>query len=171
MTDDYALNIEQIRKYLPHRPPFLLVDRILEIHTTGSLDHLMSHDKVGTKVIGLKNVSYNEPHFKGHFPEYSIMPGVLVIEAMAQTASFSIYPQVMRRPANASKQVQCFLVGVDNTRFRRPVIPGDQLRMETTVTKTRGKLWAFNCFATVNGIKVAEADIMANWLLDTGEST
>ena len=164
MTENpYSLNIEQIKGYLPHRAPFLLVDRILEIHPSGSLQDLSHNGKVGTRVIGIKNVSFNEPHFQGHFPEYAIMPGVLVIEAMAQTACFSIYPQ-MQATLNAPKQVQCLLVGVDNVRFRKPIVPGDQLRIESLVTKARGKVWAFHCEVSVDGSKIAEADILANWI-------
>ena len=169
MTENpYCLNIEQIKGYLPHRPPFLLVDRVLEIHPSGDIRDLSHREKVGTRVVALKNVSFNEPHFQGHFPEYAIMPGVLVIEAMAQTACFSIYPQ-MQMAVDKPKQVQCLLVGVDNVRFRRPTVPGDQLRIESLVTKARGRVWAFHCEVSVDGNKIAEADILANWL--TGLTT
>jgi 3-hydroxyacyl-[acyl-carrier-protein] dehydratase len=156
----YRLNVDQIRAYLPHRQPFLLVDRILEIHPKGDLDDLTwNESKAGIRVVAVKNVSYNEPCFQGHFPSFSILPGVLIIESMAQVASFSLYPYLKE---GVAKEFQCILVGVDGARFRRPVTPGDTLRIETTVTKCRGKLWAFRAEATVDGQKVAEADILAN---------
>jgi 3-hydroxyacyl-[acyl-carrier-protein] dehydratase len=167
----YRLNIEQIRKFLPHRQPFLLVDRVLEIHPTGDVGDLSSNGKVGTRVVAIKNVSYNEAFFQGHFPEFSILPGVMIIEIMAQAASFSLYPNLMadtgRGGEGLSKDFQCILVGVDSARFRKPVVPGDTLRIETTVTKCRGRLWAFSCVALVDGQKVAEAEIMANLIANS----
>lgn len=167
----FRLNIDQIRKFLPHRAPFLLVDRVLEIHPGGDVKDPSPAGKVGTKVVAIKNVTYNEPFFQGHFPEYAIVPGVLLLEIMAQTASFSVYPYMAAMPEGVeilAKNFQCIFVGVDNARFRRPVVPGDTLRIETTVTKCRGRLWAFNCVASVDGQRVAEADIMAN-LLSNGD--
>lgn len=162
----YHLNIDQIRKFLPHRAPFLLVDRVLEIHPTGNLDVLeAAPDKVGTRVVALKNVSFNEPFFPGHFPDFSIMPGVLIVEAMAQTASFSVYPYMERDLERLASQFQCILVGVDGARFRRPVIPGDSIRIESTVIRARGRLWSFKVEATVDGQKAAEAEILANLVL------
>ncbi len=162
MPAPYRLNIDQIRRYLPHASPFLLVDRILEIHPTGDLDDLSPQTKPGIKVIGQKNISYNEPYFQGHFPTFSILPGVLIIETMAQVASFSLYPYLERDLEKLAREFQCILVGVDGVRFRKPVIPGDCLKIESVVTKCRGKLWAFRCEATVDGQRVAEADILAN---------
>ena len=92
------------------------------------------------------------------------MPGVLILEAMAQTACFSLYPFFEVNPDKA-RDFQCFLIGVDSARFRRPVVPGDALRVETEVTKCRGKLWAFQCNVTVDGQRVAEAEILANLIL------
>lgn len=158
----YYLGIDEIRKFLPHRSPFLLVDRILEIQTNGSLTRSSHQEKVGIKVVGIKNVSYNEPYFQGHFPSFSIVPGVLLIESMAQVASFSLYPYMAQDPDRLSRDFQCILVGVDGARFRKPVVPGDTVRIETVVTKCRGKLWAFKCQALVDGQLVAEADILAN---------
>jgi 3-hydroxyacyl-[acyl-carrier-protein] dehydratase len=162
----YLLNVDQIQKYLPHRAPFLLVDRVLEIHPTGDLSDLGPGNKVGTRVSALKNLSFNEPFFQGHFPGFAIMPGVLLIETMAQTASFSLYPYFLHNSggdiARLARSFQCILVGVDSARFRRPAVPGDTLRVETTVTKCRGKLWGFQCTISVDGQRVADADIMAN---------
>jgi 3-hydroxyacyl-[acyl-carrier-protein] dehydratase len=168
----YRLSVDQIQKYLPHRAPFLLVDRVLEIHPTGDLTDLSPNNKVGTRVVALKNVSFNEPYFQGHFPGFAIMPGVLLIEIMAQAASFSLYPyfanQAGGKIEHMARNFQCILVGVDSARFRRPVVPGDTLRIETTVTKCRGRLWAFQCVISVDGQRVAEADIMANLIANAG---
>lgn len=170
----YRLNVDQIKKFLPHRAPFLLVDRILEIHPTGDLSDVSHNGKVGTRVVALKNVSYNEPYFQGHFPGYAIMPGVLLLETMAQAASFSLYPYLANQPEGVgmmAKNFQCIFVGVDGARFRRPVVPGDTVRIETQVTKCRGRLWAFECVALVDGQKVAEADIMANLIANADSSS
>lgn len=158
----YRLNIEQVKKFLPHRAPFLLVDRILEIHPSGDPQTATHQEKVGTKTIGIKAVSFNEPFFPGHFPDLSIFPGVLIIETMAQVSSFCMYPYLEKELETFSENFQCILVGVDNARFRRPVIPGDVMRVETVVTRCRGKLWGFHCTVSVDGQIVAEADLMAN---------
>jgi 3-hydroxyacyl-[acyl-carrier-protein] dehydratase len=167
----YPLNINQIQQFLPHRAPFLLVDRILEIHPVGNPDLPPPAAGIGTRVVGLKNVSFNEPYFQGHFPGYAILPGVLVIETMAQVASFSVYPSMIQDLARLSRDFQCILVGVDGARFRRPVHPGDTLRIETVVSKCRGKLWAFQCTATVDGQKVAEAEILANLVTSSAQES
>jgi 3-hydroxyacyl-[acyl-carrier-protein] dehydratase len=171
MTEkSYRLNIEEIRRFLPHRAPFLLVDRILEIQIKGGALDLTPQNMLGSKVVGIKNVSFNEPYFQGHFPSFSIVPGVMIIESMAQVASFSLYPAMLKDIDRLSRDFQCILVGVDSARFRKPVVPGDTLRIETEVTKCRGKLWAFKCTASVDGQLVAEADILAN-LIANGAST
>jgi 3-hydroxyacyl-[acyl-carrier-protein] dehydratase len=150
----FKLDINQIQKYLPHRTPFLLIDKVLEIHAT--------QDQVGSKVVSVKNVTFNEPFMQGHFPGFAIMPGVLIIEAMAQTAGMTLYPQAVKDLENFTKGFKLILVGVNSARFRKPVIPGDALKIETVVDKVRGKLWMFDCTATVDGERVAEAEIMAN---------
>jgi len=169
MENQYCLNMNQMQKFLPHRAPFLLVDRVLEIHPVGDLELPPPVAQVGTKVVAIKNVSYNEPFFQGHFPDYAIMPGVLILESMAQTASFSVYPSLMRDGGRFVRDFQCILIGVDGARFRKPVVPGDTLRIETEVVKCRGRLWAFQCSASVDGQKVAEAEIMANLLATSKE--
>jgi 3-hydroxyacyl-[acyl-carrier-protein] dehydratase len=137
---------------------------VLEIHPTGKLGDLSSlEDKVGTKVVAIKNISYSEPVFQGHFPDFSIFPGVMIVEAMAQASSFSVYPHLKANPA---QKFQTILVGVDQARFRRPVIPGDTLRIETEAVKCRGRLWVFHCQASVDGSRAAEAQIMANLVLE-----
>jgi 3-hydroxymyristoyl/3-hydroxydecanoyl-(acyl carrier protein) dehydratase len=144
------------------------VDRVLDIQPVGDLTNLaFDSSKVGVKVQALKSVSYNEPFFQGHFPQFSIMPGVLIIEAMAQASSFSIYPYIEHDVERISRDFQCILVGVDGVRFRKPVVPGDALHIETEVVKCRGKLWSFKCQGIVDGQRVAEAEILANLMLKT----
>jgi len=157
---EYYLEQREIQKFLPHRPPFLLVDRILSITSPNPVDDLPK-SKLGIKVVGIKNVSMNEPHFMGHFPEFAIMPGVLILEAMAQVASFSLYPAMNGQKVSGSR-FQVVLVGVDQARFRVPVTPGDTLRIETEVAGCRTFLWSFLCKAFVGEKLVAEAKIMAN---------
>jgi 3-hydroxyacyl-[acyl-carrier-protein] dehydratase len=138
------IEIKEIMAILPHAYPFLLVDRIVEIEP-------------GKRVVGIKNVTYNEPFFPGHFPGRPIMPGVLIIEAMAQTAGVLIFnslPQEDRKKA-------VFFLGIDNVRFRKPVIPGDQLRMELEITRHRQSIWGVKGKALVDGKVVAEGDLMA----------
>ncbi len=160
----YCLGIEQILKFLPHRAPFLLVDRILEIHPSGPLDDLSPQGKIGTKVVGLKNATFNEPFFPGHFPGFPIFPGVLLVEVMAQVSSFASYPYLLaKKGPNGVGDLQCLLLGVDDVRFRRPVVPGDTLRVESTVSRCRGSLWTFDCKVMVEGKVVADGQIMANF--------
>ena len=136
-----SLDINQIRQILPHRYPMLLVDRILELDAT--------------RCVGIKNISINEPCFDGHFPDFPVMPGVLIIEAMAQTAGVLVLSNI---PDRASKLV--FLASIDNARFRKPVLPGDQLRLEITILKSKASVAKIAARATVNGVLVAEADLM-----------
>ena len=138
------IEIKEIMAILPHAYPFLLVDRIVEIEP-------------GKRVVGIKNVTYNEPFFPGHFPGRPIMPGVLIIEAMAQTAGVLVFNSLPEGDRN--KQV--FFLGVDNARFRKPVIPGDQLRMELEITRHRQSIWGFKGKALVDGNLVAEGDLLA----------
>lgn len=167
------LSNEEVRAFLPHRFPFLFVDKILEIQPPAGarpidLKKIEAHsfrDCVGTRVVGLKNVTYSEPFFPGHFPARAIMPGVLIIETMAQVASFSLYPWAVHELGEFGAGFQCLLVGVNEARFRRPVAPGDTLRVETEVTRLRGSLWIFSCGAFVEDQKVAEAEVLANLIL------
>jgi 3-hydroxyacyl-[acyl-carrier-protein] dehydratase len=130
-----------IQKVLPHRPPFLMVDAIVEIERL-------------KRIVGLKSVSINENYFQGHFPGKPIMPGVLIIEGMAQTGGLLLLLEV---PDRDNKLL--YFAAVDEARFRRPVVPGDQLRMEVTVLKWRGKFCKLQGVATVNGDVVAEATL------------
>jgi len=135
-----ALNIEEIRDILPHRYPFLLVDRIVEMEPE--------------RIVGIKNVSVNEPFFVGHFPEYPVMPGVLIVEAMAQVAGVLVLSQIADR-----KNKLVLLAGVDSARFRNPVRPGDQLRIEMKLIKRKATLAKMTGIATVDGATVAEAEM------------
>ncbi len=159
----YQLSVDQIQRFLPHRFPFLMVDKIVEILPVGDLGNFtFDSSKVGIKVKAHKAVAFNEPWFQGHFPGFAIMPGVMILEAMAQAASFSIYPYMKDDPSRITRNFEVVLVGVDSVRFRRPVVPGDLLILKSEVSRVRGKLWGFNCSAEVNGQKVAEAEILAN---------
>ncbi|HWO02451.1 MAG TPA: 3-hydroxyacyl-ACP dehydratase FabZ [Blastocatellia bacterium] len=135
------LDITQIQAILPHRYPFLLVDRIIEY-------------ELGKRVVGIKNVTLNEPFFAGHFPGAPVMPGVLIVEAMAQTAGVMMLANL---PDRESKLV--FFTGIDAAKFRRPVVPGDQLRLELTVQRLRPRYIKLRGEAYVDGELVAEAEI------------
>jgi 3-hydroxyacyl-[acyl-carrier-protein] dehydratase len=135
------LEISEIRKILPHRYPFLLVDRIVELEEE--------------RIVGIKNVTVNEPFFPGHFPDFPVMPGVLIVEAMAQTAGVLVLARI---PDRDSKLV--FLVAIENARFRKPVVPGDTLRIEMSVIKRRSNVAKMAGRATVDGVVVAEAEVM-----------
>jgi 3-hydroxyacyl-[acyl-carrier-protein] dehydratase len=135
------LEINEIRRILPHRYPMLLVDRIIELEAE--------------RIVGIKNVTANEPFFSGHFPDFPVMPGVLIVEAMAQTAGVLVLNSI---PDRASKLV--LLVAIENAKFRRPVVPGDQLRIEMTVLKRKITVAKMAGRATVDGLVVAEAEMM-----------
>ncbi len=134
--------IRDILDYLPHRYPFLLIDRIVEYEAK-------------TRIVGLKNVTVNEPFFQGHFPGVPIMPGVLIIEAMAQAGGFLVFKTL---PDKDQKLV--FLMGVDKARFRRPVRPGDQLLIEMAVDRVKARVGKLNGKAWVNGNLAAEAEVL-----------
>ncbi len=150
----------QVLNYLPHRNPFLFVDRILEV-TVPMKDGKM--EPIGVKVVGLKNATVNEPYFAGHFPGLPITPGVVILETMAQICSFGVMPWV--KTDDTLKVLSSFslrLAGVDNARFRKPLVPGDTLTVKGEVTKHRGPIWAFHCTGEVDGHLIAEADILAS---------
>jgi 3-hydroxyacyl-[acyl-carrier-protein] dehydratase len=135
------MNINEIMQHLPHRYPFLLVDRIIDIQP-------------GKGITGLKNVTFNEPFFQGHFPGQPIMPGVLIIEAMAQVAGIAAFSSGMEGKA-------VYFMSIEKAKFRRPVVPGDQLRLEIKVLQHRGNVWKFSGAATVDGKLASEADFTA----------
>lgn len=140
---DQVLDINKIMSLLPHRYPFLLIDRILEWESA-------------KRIIGIKNVTINEPFFQGHFPGHPIMPGVLLIEAMAQTAGVL----ALMSTAEPEKKVLYFM-SIDKAKFRKPVVPGDQVRFEMEIIKTRGSIHSFKGVAKVGTVVVAEAEMMA----------
>jgi 3-hydroxyacyl-[acyl-carrier-protein] dehydratase len=140
------MDINQIREYLPHRYPFLLVDRVVDL------------DVADTKTIrAYKNVSINEPFFNGHFPEHPIMPGVLIIEAMAQAAGILGFKMLDVKPADGTLY---YFVGSDKLRFRQPVTPGDQLILEARFISSKRSIWKFACRASVDGKEVCSAEII-----------
>ena len=136
------MDIKEIQKFLPHRYPFLLVDRIIEIEP-------------GTKAIGIKNVTFNEGFFQGHFPGQPIMPGVLIIEAMAQVGGLLAFFSGV----NVGKTV--YFMSIEKAKFRKPVVPGDQLRLEINVLHQRGNVWKFSGNAIVEEKVAAEAEFTA----------
>lgn len=141
---DRTISIERIMEMIPHRYPFLLIDRIIDFEPH-------------TYAVGLKNVSVNELHFTGHFPGKPVMPGVLIIEAMAQTSAVLVV-QSLGKEAEGKL---VYFMSIDETRFRKPVVPGDSLHVRVDKQHSRRNVWRFACIATVNGVKVAEAVISA----------
>ena len=139
------LNINEVMDFLPHRYPFLMIDRILEFEA----------DK---RIVGMKNVTINEPFFQGHFPGHPIMPGVLLLEAMAQTGG--VMALMSLTPEEAKKKVLYFM-SIDKAKFRKPVTPGDQVRFELIMIRSRGTIKSFKATATVDGVVVAESEMMA----------
>lgn len=140
------LDINEIMKILPHRYPFLMVDRIVE------LEH-------GTRCVGIKNVTINEPFFQGHFPGHPVMPGVLIVEAMAQVAGIMAY---LASDEETKKKVTYFM-SIDNVKFRKPVFPGDQLRIEIDTTMCRRGIWGVNGKVYVGETLVTEAALKATF--------
>ena len=139
-----VLEVEELMQLLPHRYPFLLIDRLVDI-------------KPNVGAVGIKNVSYGEPFFQGHFPQKPVMPGVLIVEAMAQaSAAYVAYTEEL----DVEGKIILFM-GVDRARFRKPVIPGDQLRIAVRTAHRRAPVWRFEGVATVDGVKVADAKYSA----------
>ncbi len=138
------MDIHQVLEYLPQRFPILMIDRVLECEP-------------GKRILALKNVSANEPYFPGHFPRRPVMPGVLILEAMAQAAAILAFRTLGTRPDENSVY---YYAGIDNARFKRVVEPGDQLRIEVLVLGTKRGVWKFGCAARVGDVLAAQADIL-----------
>lgn len=139
------MDIYEILKCLPHRYPIILVDRVLEL------------DETAKRIVALKNVSINEPVFSGHFPHYPVMPGVLIIEALAQAAAILSYKVAVQEPSSDSIY---YFAGIDGARFKRPVCPGDQLRLEVAMTREMRGVAKFDAKALVDGQVAAEAELL-----------
>ncbi|MCS6764711.1 MAG: 3-hydroxyacyl-ACP dehydratase FabZ [Candidatus Protistobacter heckmanni] len=137
------IDIHQIIKLLPHRYPMLLVDRVLELEPR-------------QHIVALKNVTINEPYFTGHYPDHPVMPGVLILEALAQTAALLTFYEQSEELKNAL----CYFVGIDGARFKRPVGPGDQLILHASVERYMRGMWKFKAHATVDGQIASEAELM-----------
>ena len=137
------MEISEVREYLPHRYPFLLVDRVIELNP-------------GESIVAIKNVTINEPFFNGHFPELPVMPGVLIVEAMAQAAGVLGFKTLNKKPADGSLYL---FAGADNVKFKRQVVPGDQLTLKVNYVSDRRNIWKFECKAFVEDQLAATASI------------
>ncbi len=144
MTKPTIINIEKIIKSLPHRYPILLVDKVVEL-------------EVGKKIVAIKNVTFNEPHFLGHFPDHPIMPGVLIIEALAQAGAL----MVTSAPDFKAEDKLVYFMSIDGAKFRKPVVPGDVLELHVEAVQNRGAVWKLSATAIVDGQKVSEAQLSA----------
>ena len=143
MTQDTSMNINEILDHLPHRYPSVLVDKVLSY-------------EIGKKIEAVKNVTINEPFFPGHFPHYPVMPGILIIEAMAQAAAILSFKTMNDKPNDHSVY---YFAGVDNARFKKPVVPGDQLNLTVSIEKRIKGFWKYKGIALVENNVVAEANI------------
>ena len=139
-----SMDIRQVLEYLPHRYPFLLIDRVVSCEP-------------GKKIVALKNVTINEPFFSGHFPHHPVMPGVLIIEALAQAAAILSFRTMSHKADDRSVY---YFVGIDQARFKRPVGPGDTLMLEVELKRHARSMWIFNCTAKVNDALATEAELM-----------
>ena len=144
MTNKIEMNISEILSHLPHRYPFVLVDRVISIEP-------------GKTITALKNVTINEPFFPGHFPHHPVMPGVLIVEALAQAAAILSFKTDNQMPTDDSVY---YFAGIDKARFKKPVGPGDQLILEANISRILKGIWQYSCRALVDDVVVAEANIM-----------
>ena len=146
MNKGLILDIKDILAILPHRYPFLLVDKVIDL-------------QMGASIVGIKNVTFNEPHFAGHFPAIPVMPGVMIVEAMAQVSAILVAKSL---ESTSSGNIP-YLVGIDRARFRKSVIPGDVLELSASVARNKSGIWILDALAKVEGGVVAEASIMATF--------
>jgi 3-hydroxyacyl-[acyl-carrier-protein] dehydratase len=140
-----SMDINEIMAYLPHRPPFLLVDRVIFLEP-------------GKSITALKNITMNEPFFTGHFPSHPVMPGVLILEALAQAAALLSFKTVGNAP---DSNAIVYFAGIDGARFKKPVMPGDQLVLHAEILRNLKGIWKYATYAEVDGQRVAEAEMMA----------
>ena len=138
------MNIQDVKNYLPHRYPFLLIDRVLNI-------------EIGKSIVAIKNVTFNEPQFTGHFPAQPIMPGVMIVEALAQATGILAFKSEVGKPIDGQIYM---LVGIDKVRFKRMVEPGDQLLLEVDIMTVKRGIWKFKCRASVDDQTVTTAELM-----------
>lgn len=143
-TEEITIDIKRVMEMIPHRYPFLLIDRIVECEP-------------GVRAVGLKNVTLNEPHFQGHFPGHPVMPGVLIIESMAQTAAL----MMIQRMGEKAEGKIVYFISIDEARFRKPVVPGDSMYIHVEKLHERANVWKFKAQAKVNGAVCAEATYSA----------
>ncbi len=143
-TATTLMDIHQVLKYLPHRYPFLLVDRVRELVP-------------GERIVAIKNVTINEPFFPGHFPHYPVMPGVLIVEAMAQAAAILSFKTMNTLPDENSVY---YFAGIDGVRFKKPVSAGDQIELEVSITANKRGIWKYSAVARVDGAVAAEAELI-----------
>jgi 3-hydroxyacyl-[acyl-carrier-protein] dehydratase len=144
MSEPMTLNIEEIMRQLPHRYPFLMIDRVLDLVP-------------GERIVALKNVTFNEPYFTGHFPHRPVMPGVMIIEAIAQASGILAFKTVGYVP---TEETRFYFVAIDKARFRKPVEPGDQLILTVKLLRAFKGIWKFHGLAEVDGVEVASTEIM-----------
>ena len=148
------MEIQEVLAHLPQRYPILMIDRVRECEP-------------GKRIVALKNVSVNEPYFQGHFPGRPIMPGVLILEAMAQAAGILVFRTMSHKP---SENYLYYYAGIDGARFKRPVVPGDQLEVEVSIQGSKRSIWKFSCAARVDGAVAAEAEILCTVRTSSGEA-
>ena len=144
MTKNGSMDINEVLEHLPHRYPFVLIDRVESM-------------EVGKKITAIKNVTVNEPFFPGHFPHYPVMPGVLVVEAMAQAAAILSFKTMGEKPTDNSVY---YFVGIDSARFKKPIIPGDKIILNVSIVRILKGIWKYEGIATVDNEVVAEANLM-----------
>lgn len=172
---DQQIGPHDVMQIVPHRYPFLLIDKVLEIRTAKPLTPEMNEQeqhaaREGSIARAVKNITFNEPQFNGHFPGFPIFPGVLTIEAMCQTALFVTAPFLAAAHGGKIPKMEVVLAGIDEVRFRKPIVPGDQMFMNVKLKKSVKSLWSFEGVAEVDGKTAAEGSFMAYLNVPKGEA-